>query len=70
MRSVSLFQLTCHELSSALGSLLAADLPTDGDYVVLTGSQSGLGEGGEAAVHLGSYLLLILLLFGGTENNR
>lgn len=57
-------QLTCHEFSRALCSPPAVNLPGDGDSVLLTGCQSSLGEGGETALRLDSYLLVTFFLFG------
>lgn len=55
-------RLTGGELAGALGSPPASDLSGDAGAVLLTGCQARLGEGGQAALHLDGYLLVLLLL--------
>lgn len=63
-------ELTGREFRRALGSPLALDLSGDADGVLLTGCQAHLGEGGQAALHLHSYLLVALLLFGPEKKHK
>lgn len=63
-------ELTGHELSRALGSPPAVDLSADADGVLLTGCQARLGEGGQSTLHLHSYPLVALLLFGPEEQHK